>query len=82
MWDVLRKYGNLPKFMNPLRQFHTLIMPRVVVVGGQKWEPFNVKKKVRRSARKRFRTRARFYQTGCGRDRRLNQVWVDAIGGH
>ena len=26
--------------------------------------------------------RYHFYRTGCGRDRRLNQVWGDAAGGH
>lgn len=26
--------------------------------------------------------RYRFYRTGCGRDRRLNQIWGDAAGGH
>jgi peptide-methionine (S)-S-oxide reductase len=26
--------------------------------------------------------RYRFYRTGCGRDRRLNEIWGDAAGGH
>ena len=61
-----------------VRQFESELVVTELLPAAKFWPV----KEAHQDYYKKNPIRYHFYRTGCGRDRRLNQVWGDAAGGH